>query len=88
MHSRMLSTYHNYINGKWHKELKSIEIENPATGQVFASVGHGTKESMNYAIQSGHAVFKSGAWSKLDVNERFRVLINIANKLKGNLAPM
>uniref|UniRef100_A0A0D3F1D6 Succinate-semialdehyde dehydrogenase, mitochondrial n=1 Tax=Oryza barthii TaxID=65489 RepID=A0A0D3F1D6_9ORYZ len=62
------------IGGKWVDAYdgKTIEVQNPATGETLANVScMGSKETSD-AIASAHSTFYS--WSKLTANERSKAL--------------
>ncbi|KAL8106990.1 succinate-semialdehyde dehydrogenase, mitochondrial-like [Apium graveolens] len=63
-----------FIGGKWVDAYdgKTLEVTNPATGEVIANVAcMGTKEA-NDAIASAHKAFQS--WSKFTAGERSKCL--------------
>ncbi|MCM3735763.1 NAD-dependent succinate-semialdehyde dehydrogenase [Bacillus cytotoxicus] len=69
----MLDKKAMYINGEWVHLHEQIEINNPATQYVFATVPKGGVTEAKQAVDAAHNAFKT--WSKLTAAER-------ANKLK------
>ncbi|WP_242144333.1 MULTISPECIES: NAD-dependent succinate-semialdehyde dehydrogenase [unclassified Bacillus cereus group] len=57
-----------YINGEWIQLEEQIEINNPATQEVFATVPKGGVTEAKQAVDAAHEAFKS--WSKLTAAER------------------
>nr|WP_309101213.1 NAD-dependent succinate-semialdehyde dehydrogenase [Fredinandcohnia onubensis] len=65
-----------YINGKWvDTDTKNvIEVINPATNKVIASVPKGGTTEARRAVDAAHAAFKE--WSKKTAGERGQLLMN------------
>ncbi|MBC6971831.1 NAD-dependent succinate-semialdehyde dehydrogenase [Bacillus sp. Xin] len=61
-----------YINGEWIKLQEQIEINNPATQEVFATVPKGGVTEAKQAVDAAHEAFKS--WSKLTAADRAQKL--------------
>lgn len=59
-----------YINGEWvmPKSKATLDVENPATGEVIASVPAAGRDEARAAVEAAHAAFKG--WSSLNANER------------------
>ncbi|AIK39322.1 aldehyde dehydrogenase family protein [Bacillus pseudomycoides] len=57
-----------YINGEWIGLQEQIEINNPATQEVFATVPKGGVIEAKQAVDAAHEAFKS--WSKLTAADR------------------
>ncbi|YCA13528.1 NAD-dependent succinate-semialdehyde dehydrogenase [Bacillus sp. AK128] len=77
-----------YINGQWMgQELDLIEVLNPATNEVIASVPKGGKREANLAIDAAFDSFKE--WSKFSAYERaalIRKWFELINEHKEDLA--
>lgn len=72
-----MDNYSLIINGKHTgEELPKIEITNPATQEVFATVPKGGKDEAKQAVDAAHAAFPS--WAKLSVYERSSFLMKWA----------
>ena len=58
-----------HINGEWvGKDLESLEVFNPANGQVVGTVPNGGEMETNEAIDAAHDAFQP--WSELTAYER------------------
>jgi betaine-aldehyde dehydrogenase len=80
----MTKTYTLWIDGAWAqpRDGKRMQIENPATGDVFADVVDAGREDVNQAVQAAHTAFYDGRWSKLTPSERSLVLWRFADLLE------
>ena len=69
------------INGDFVDSVskQKIEIECPASKQIFATVPRGIKEDVDKAVKSSLTAFQS--WSKINPKERGKILLNIANDI-------
>lgn len=61
-----------YINGEWIQLQEQIEVNNPATQEVFATVPKGGVTEAKQAVDAAHVAFKS--WSKLTAADRAQKL--------------
>lgn len=70
MSFRNLNNESLYIDGKFveSKSNKWIEVENPATGEIFAKVPKATDGEINQAVEVAYEAFKS--FSKTSLEER------------------
>ncbi|MFS1859395.1 NADP-dependent succinate-semialdehyde dehydrogenase, partial [Bacillus anthracis] len=57
-----------YINGEWITLQEQIEVNNPATKEIFATVPKGGVTEAKQAVDAAHEAFKS--WSKLTAADR------------------
>lgn len=57
-----------YINGEWVGAQKTIDVINPATNDVIATIPNGGTEEAEQAADAAYKAFKS--WSKLTAGER------------------
>ena len=64
----------NYINGEWVKPSaeNSIEVPNPATGEVIAKVPISNAEDVEKAVAAAKEAFKE--WRRVPVPKRARIL--------------
>jgi len=72
-----------YINGEWREAAsgKTMDVINPATGEVVATVAKGGKEDTQAAIDAAQAAFPS--WSRLTAKERSAYLRKTADILRS-----
>ncbi|MBE4907822.1 NAD-dependent succinate-semialdehyde dehydrogenase [Bacillus luteolus] len=77
-----------YINGKWVGEnLNVIEVENPATGEVIATVPLGGAKEAKLAVDAAYSAFKE--WSQYSAYERSELIWkwhNLIDQHKADLA--
>ncbi|MGP4081752.1 NAD-dependent succinate-semialdehyde dehydrogenase [Pseudalkalibacillus sp. R45] len=71
-----------YINGEWRKSNsgETIEVYNPATGELIDSVASGGREETREAIQSAKEAFK--IWKKETGQKRGKYLARVVAKMK------
>ncbi|MBD3107720.1 CoA-acylating methylmalonate-semialdehyde dehydrogenase [Bacillus sp. AGMB 02131] len=74
----------NYINGQWVDALgdETLEVPNPATGEVLAKVPISTKEDVNLAVSKAKEAFNS--WKNVPVPKRARILFKYHYLLTEN----
>ncbi|WP_249870400.1 aldehyde dehydrogenase family protein [Oceanobacillus saliphilus] len=75
-----------YINGNWvdSSNGEAIDVKNPSSGVVIASIPRGTKEDVSSAVEAAKKAFRDEAWRKVKPHERGDLLFAIADKLKAN----
>jgi len=61
---------------------KRLEVRNPATGEVIATVASADAVDVDAAVRSAHHAFTSGAWSAKRPAERERILLKLADILE------
>ena len=73
----------NFINGEWVPSSGSgtLEVVNPATEEVIATVPAGTAADVDAAMAAARAAFES--WSTTDVDTRAKYLRDIGAALMG-----
>ncbi|MCM3110392.1 CoA-acylating methylmalonate-semialdehyde dehydrogenase [Lederbergia lenta] len=64
----------NYINGEWVAAIstETLDVPNPATGEVLANVPISTKEDVDQAVSAANEAFKT--WKNVPVPKRARIL--------------
>ncbi|MGA1306553.1 MAG: aldehyde dehydrogenase [Candidatus Kapaibacteriota bacterium] len=72
----------NYIAGAWHKPVNDMWLDNPepATGKVYSRLPDSTKEDVQMAVDAAKKAFP--IWSGMPVEERSRIMLNIAQGMK------
>ncbi len=77
-----IKEYNCYINGEWIKKNsgEKLDVENPATGEVFASMYVSSIEETQYALESAEKAQFS--WQMLPAQERANYLYAIADGLR------
>jgi aldehyde dehydrogenase (NAD+) len=70
------------INNEWRDASggKTMEVVNPATEEVCATVSSGTRDDVDAAVQAARAAF-DGPWGRLSARERGRFVSRLADRL-------
>jgi len=78
--------YQMFINGQWTPGLsgETMEVINPATREVVATVPRGCREDVDRALNSARSSFESGIWANKSVEERAKVLMDAAMLVVAN----
>ena len=76
--------YRHFINGQWTDSTAKewIEVENPATGEIIATVPKGTADDADRALVAAAAA--QPAWEALPPVERGKMLIALARLILEN----
>jgi phenylacetaldehyde dehydrogenase len=74
------------IGGKWLPAANGamLEVINPATGRVFATVAGGAAADIDAAVKAARRAFSSGVWAKARAMERARWLYRLADAVETN----
>ncbi|MGE4409312.1 MAG: aldehyde dehydrogenase [Sphingobium sp.] len=74
------------IGGEWVEAENGarIDVEDPATGRVFASVPAGSAADVDRAVARARAAFESAAWSRMRPLDRAKVIEAIARKIEDH----
>ncbi len=75
-----------YINGQWVDpvELKTLDVENPATEKVCGTIAIGTAKDVDAAVAAARAAFSS--WSQSNPSDRLEILQNILPEYQSRAA--
>lgn len=75
----------NYINGCMEDPVEGRYLPNyePATGQVYSQIPDSGDADLEKALEAAAAAFP--AWSKLPLEERYKVLIRVSDLIEANL---
>lgn len=76
-----LKRAHNlFIDGKWQDASTSdrIDVVNPATGKVIASVADGKAADVDRAVKAARRAFDKGPWGKMSGLERSKLVWKLA----------
>lgn len=67
------------IGGQWRQpdSGKTIDVENPSTGEVICSIGRGTKEDVDAAVFAAKRAMDN-AWGRTTATERGRILMKMS----------
>jgi malonate-semialdehyde dehydrogenase (acetylating) / methylmalonate-semialdehyde dehydrogenase len=71
----------NFINGQWVESsgTETLEVPNPATGEVLARVPISTKEDVDRAVQAAKKAFET--WKNTPVPKRARIMFTFHHLL-------
>jgi acyl-CoA reductase-like NAD-dependent aldehyde dehydrogenase len=74
------------IGGDWAdaENDATIDVEDPATGHVFAGVAAGTAADVDRAVKAARTAYESAAWSRMRPLDRARLLESIARKIEDH----
>jgi acyl-CoA reductase-like NAD-dependent aldehyde dehydrogenase len=75
-----------FINGKAEDAAggKTIEVRNPATGELLTTVPDGEAADIDRAVAAARASFEKKTWRGLDPSRKERILWNLAEILAKN----
>ena len=79
-----------FIGGKWvaPKGSARIEVINPMTEQVIASVPDGTEADLDLAVAAAREAFDHGPWPRMKPAERGAVLRKVAELIAAEMGEM
>lgn len=84
-----MTQHHSMIIGGEEVDAEAhLDIVNPATGEVAASVACGDASHIDLAVESGRKAFDAGDWSRAAPAERAAVLRDLSVKLGDHLEEM
>ena len=83
-----VKAYQLYVNGEWVESAsgKTFPVYDPATEEIIAQVPDANADDVNRAVAAARAAFDQGPWSCTTAQERGRVLLRLAEKIRGNAA--
>ncbi|MGE5047791.1 MAG: aldehyde dehydrogenase family protein, partial [Deltaproteobacteria bacterium] len=64
---------------------ETLDVLNPATGEVIAKTAHGTAQDIDVAIRSARRAFEGKEWGGMDVRARARLVNQLADALEARL---
>ncbi|MEQ8821819.1 MAG: aldehyde dehydrogenase family protein [Sumerlaeia bacterium] len=64
---------------------ETFEVLNPADESILATVSRGAKEDIDRAVKAARANFESGAYHRLSVHERGKLMYKLADAIEDNL---
>ena len=85
-HEVRLPTQRMLIGGAWEEaeDGRIIEVEDPATGKVFASVPAGTAADVDRAVTKARAAFEAASWARMRPLDRGKIIEAIARKIEDH----
>lgn len=84
---KLESSKKNFINGRWREANDGgvIEVENPANGEVFATIPASRQADVDEAVGAARSSFQTGSWSQAVPAQRGRVLWKISELIRERL---
>ena len=78
-----VKTYQQFIGGEWVDSAsgQTLDVENPADGQVIAKVQASSAEDVDRAANAAEAAFET--WGKTTPQERSIALLKLADAIEG-----
>ena len=62
-----------------------IDVVNPATGEVFASVACADAQDIDTAVRVAHETFRSGVWSRMAIHDRAQLVHRFADGIEDRM---
>src|SRR4029450_6530782 len=80
-----MTTHQLYINGEFvaPRSSATIDVLDPATGDVIARVPDANAEDVDRAVRSARAAFDEGPWKDATAQDRGRVLFKLAEIVRA-----
>src|SRR6195952_5800675 len=63
----------------------TLDVVNPATGELLAQIGHASDEDVDRAVKSAAAAFESAEWSGMSNRTRAKLVNKLADVFEANL---
>lgn len=75
------------IGGEWTdaEDGRTLDIVNPATGEVIGALASASARDVDRAVQAGHRAFEGGAWRDMPIQQRARILNRFADLFEADL---
>ena len=82
LHEITMNNLLNYIAGTWQEPSNGLWLDNPepATGEIFSRIPDSGEQDIQMAVESAKKAFP--IWSGMSVEERSRIMLNIAQGMK------
>src|SRR6185503_18337841 len=79
-------THKLFIGGEWvdSETGETIDVINPATGQVIAKVQAASAADVDKAVKAARKAFESGPWPAMNPTERAKLLWKLADALEAH----
>jgi acyl-CoA reductase-like NAD-dependent aldehyde dehydrogenase len=65
-----------------------IDVLNPATGEVIASVAAADAADVDAAVRAAQETFRSGVWSRMAIHDRARIMTRFADGIEARMADL
>ena len=83
-----MKRYRNYVNGEWLESAsgKYFPVVDPSTEEIIAEVPDSNEDDINRAVSAAKTAFESGAWPQTTAQERGRILLRLAERIRKESA--
>lgn len=81
---RYLPPLRHFVNGRYSEghSTGSIEVRNPATGELLGSVPDASPEDVDRAVAAARAGFENESWRGKDPSAKERILLRVADLIE------
>ena len=85
-----MQRYRMLINGEWLESSRGtyFPVYDPSTEEVIAEAPEAGAEDIDRAVQAARQAFDSGAWASSTAQERGRVLLRLAERVRQEAASL
>ncbi len=75
-----------YIGGEWRaaKSGATMEVTDPATGEIFAQVASGDAADIDDAVAAARAAFENPEWRDMSVAARRKLMLDLADAFEAD----
>jgi len=80
----MTKLYENYVDGRWVSGSDRIDVENPATGEVFAQAALASASDVDAAVAAARACVDGRRLTDIKPSERGRMLMDMAQWIRDH----
>ncbi|CUU59782.1 aldehyde dehydrogenase (NAD+) [Parafrankia irregularis] len=77
--------YRFYVDGEWVDSAQRLEIRNPATGDLVATVAKGSTDDVDRAVAAAKAAHEAGDWRRTPPEKRAALLHAVADRIEARL---
>ena len=79
-------THELFIDGRFvpAQSGKTLDVINPATGEVFAKVAAGDASDIDLAVKAARKAFETGPWPSMSAGGRRNLLLKLADALEAH----
>ncbi|MER9751746.1 aldehyde dehydrogenase family protein [Mesorhizobium sp. M0140] len=75
----------NFVNGDWVSSTEFIDIENPASGEIIASVAAAREDDVSSAVAAARACVATGALTSCRPAVRAEMMTRIASEIRNRV---
>jgi betaine-aldehyde dehydrogenase len=85
-----MKRYRMYINGEWAESRRGawFPVYDPSTEEIIAEVPDADEYDVDRAVKAARAAFESGAWPQTTAQERGRILLRLAERIRKESAAL